>query len=50
MLYGDKGQLADDVAKWMNVPRSNVKTLPKADSSQPDVVIIVGKEFKIPGA
>ncbi len=50
VLYGDKGQLADDVAKWMNVPRSNVKTLPKADSSQPDVVIIVGKDFKIPGA
>ena len=49
VLYGEKGQLADDVAKWMNVPRSNVKSLPKDDSNQPDVVVIVGKDFKIPG-
>ncbi|MEP6871950.1 MAG: LCP family protein [Anaerolineaceae bacterium] len=49
VLYGDKGQLADDVAKWMDVPRGKVKSLPKYDSNQPDVVITVGKDFKIPG-
>ncbi|MEO6396941.1 MAG: LCP family protein [Tepidiformaceae bacterium] len=49
LLYGERGQLADDVAKWMNVPKSRVKSLPRDDSSQPDVVIVVGKDFKVPG-
>lgn len=49
IVYGDRDQLADDVARWMGVSRANVKSMPKADSSQPDVIIIVGKDFKIPG-
>ena len=49
VLYGDKEQLADDVARWMNLPGSSIRVLPKTDSSLPDVVIVVGKDFKIPG-
>lgn len=49
VLYGDKGQLADDVARWMNLPSSAIRVLPKGDTSLPDVVIVVGKDFKIPG-
>ncbi|MBA4179541.1 MAG: hypothetical protein C0506_03035 [Anaerolinea sp.] len=49
VLYGDKEQLADDVARWMNLPDSRIRVLPKTDTSLPDVVIVVGTDFKIPG-
>ena len=49
VLYGDKEQLADDVARWMNLPDSSIRVFPKTDTSLPDVVIVVGKDFKIPG-
>ncbi|MEO8541102.1 MAG: LCP family protein [bacterium] len=49
-LYGgDKRALAEDIAKWMSVPESEIITLPKEDSSLPDIVIVVGKDFKLPG-
>ena len=51
-LYGESRRpLAEDIAKWMNIPPANIQSLPRdADSSLPDVVIVVGKDFKIPGS
>ncbi|MBA4179540.1 MAG: hypothetical protein C0506_03030 [Anaerolinea sp.] len=49
-LYGNRFRpLAEDIAKWMNIPESQIKELPRGDGSLPDVVIIIGKDFKIPG-
>jgi hypothetical protein len=49
ILYGSNGQLADDVARWMNLPPGAVRSLPKSDTSLPDLVIVIGKDFQIPG-
>jgi LCP family protein required for cell wall assembly len=49
-LYGDdKKPLAQDIAKWMGLQDSEIVTVPKTDSSLPDVVIVIGKDFKVPG-
>lgn len=49
-LYGsEKRALADDIATWMGIPKGDVIVLPREDSSLPDVVIIIGKDFKVPG-
>jgi LCP family protein required for cell wall assembly len=49
-LYGDdKRALAEDIAKWMDIPESEIISVPKPDSSLPDVVIVIGKDFKVPG-
>lgn len=49
-LYGDdRKPLAEDIAKWMGIPTSEIVTLTKDDSSLPDIVIVVGKDFKVPG-
>lgn len=49
-LYGDeKRQLAEDIAGWMGISTSDIITQPRADSSLPDVVIVIGKDFKLPG-
>lgn len=49
-LYGDdKRSLAEDIAKWMGIPNSEIISLPKDDSSLPDVVIVIGKDFRLPG-
>lgn len=49
-LYGsDKQALADDLATWLGVPPTTITVLPKVDPTLPDVVIVIGKDFKIPG-
>lgn len=49
-LYGDdKRSLAEDIAKWMDIPESEIVSVPKTDSSLPDVVIVIGKDFEVPG-
>jgi hypothetical protein len=49
-LYGeDKRQLAEDIAKWLDVPAAEIQTVQKTDETQPDVVIVIGRNFKIPG-
>ena len=45
----DRRPMAVDIAKWLNLPESAVKTAPKPSSTAPDVVIIIGKDFKLPG-
>ena len=50
-LYGDtRRPLAEDIAKWMSIPVTNIRSLPRDESSLPDVVIVIGKDFKIPGS
>ena len=42
--------MAEDIAKWLNVPITNIRTASKPPGSAlPDVVITVGKGFKVPG-
>ncbi|NJD64025.1 MAG: LytR family transcriptional regulator [Chloroflexi bacterium] len=49
-LYGEgKRDLAEDIAKWMCIDPSAVVVLAKTDTSLPDVVITIGKDFKVPG-
>lgn len=49
-LFGeDKRELAEDIAKWMGVSPSDIQSVPKTDITQPDVVIVIGRNFKIPG-
>jgi hypothetical protein len=49
-LYGDEKRiLAEDIAKWLGMAPAAIKMQPKADPSLPDVVIVIGKDFKIPG-
>jgi len=49
-LYGSaKRPLAEDIAGWMGIPPERIIVLEKSDSSLPDVVIVIGKDFKVPG-
>ena len=49
-LYGDSRRaLAEDIARWMSISDTDIRVLPRDDSSLPDVVIVIGKDFKIPG-
>ncbi len=49
-LYGDKRQLAEDIAKWLGVRSDDIRVEPRpADSTLPDVLVVVGKDFKLPG-
>jgi len=49
-VYGNQRDVANDIAKWMGIPESEIVTLPKDDGSNlPDVIIVIGKDFKVPG-
>jgi LCP family protein required for cell wall assembly len=48
-VYGGAMDTGEEIAGWMNIPASEIKTAEKEDSSLPDVVIEVGKDFKVPG-
>ncbi|MEO9256509.1 MAG: LytR C-terminal domain-containing protein, partial [Tepidiformaceae bacterium] len=50
-LYDEsKKVLADDIAGWLNVPPQDYKVSQRpAGSSLPDVVIVIGRNYKIPG-
>ncbi len=48
-LYGSEKQaLADDLVQWLGVSKSAVTVLPKDDDTLPDVIIVIGRDFKIP--
>ena len=49
-LYGTaKQQLAQDIAGWLGVDPATIVTLPRDnDPTLPDVVVVVGADFKIP--
>jgi LCP family protein required for cell wall assembly len=49
-LYTDNMRpLAEDIAKWLNIPATAIKSGTKVEPSDPDVVIVVGQNFKLPG-
>ncbi|MBI2766399.1 MAG: LCP family protein [Chloroflexi bacterium] len=41
--------MAEDVAKWLGLPTSAVKSQAKPNSTAPDVLLVIGKDFKLPG-
>ncbi len=50
-LYGNqKRALAEDIARWMNLDGSAIRVEPRPDNSTlPDVIITIGRDFKLPG-
>ena len=49
-FYGDdRRTLAEDIAKWLGILPAAIKTAPRPEGSAPDVVIVIGQGFKIPG-
>jgi len=46
----DKRQMAEDIAKWMGIPGSAIREQTKVSDSQADVVIVIGRDFKLPGS
>ncbi len=49
-LYGEERRaLAEDIARWLNIPPSRIVVLSKFDTSLPDVIVTIGKDFTVPG-
>ncbi|GBD24278.1 Transcriptional regulator LytR [bacterium HR29] len=49
-LYSpEKRELAEDIAEWLNLPPSAIRTAQRTDSTLPDVVITIGQDFTLPG-
>jgi LCP family protein required for cell wall assembly len=49
-VYGSNRPLAEDIAEWMGLPGSSIRVEPRPDDSTlPDVVVVIGRDFKIPG-
>ncbi len=50
-LYSpEKRVLAEDIAKWLNVPKGEIAVGSKGDDATlPDVVIVIGADFRLPG-
>jgi LCP family protein required for cell wall assembly len=50
VLYGeDRRAMAEDIAQWMELPPSVIRTQSRNDDALPDVVIVIGRDFKLPG-
>ncbi|MGH2608240.1 MAG: LCP family protein, partial [Tepidiformaceae bacterium] len=50
IVYGSNRALAEDIAEWMGVPASAIRVEARPeDSTLPDVVVVIGRDFKIPG-
>ena len=48
-LYGDRVELAEDIRKWLSLPQERLHREPReADSTKPDILIVIGKDFQIP--
>lgn len=49
-LYSpEKRDLAEDIARWLNLPASAIRTAQRGDATWPDVVVTVGQDFTLPG-
>ena len=50
VIGADSGrqQLATDIAGWLGLPPSAIQVVPRTDPAQPDVLISVGQDFKLP--
>jgi LCP family protein required for cell wall assembly len=49
LYHVDRRVLAEDIAKWLNIPESEIIVTPSTDTALPDVVITIGRDFKVPG-
>lgn len=49
-LFGESRRvLAEDIAKWLGIPKEQIKLASKnGDATLPDVVIVIGRNYKIP--
>ena len=47
----DQRKAAEDIADWLSLPKSRViyEPVPKEDSWTPDIMVVVGRDFVIPG-
>ena len=45
----DRLEMAEDIAEWMNIPAAEIVLVETADSAMPDVVIVIGQDFVLPG-
>ena len=49
-VYGEgKRILGEDIARWLGLPTSRVVIKDRSDTSLPDVVVTIGKDFRVPG-
>ncbi|MGH2633957.1 MAG: LCP family protein [Tepidiformaceae bacterium] len=50
VIGADSGrqELANDIANWLGLPSSGIEVVPRTDSTQPDVIVDVGQDFKLP--
>ncbi len=46
----DRKVMAEDIAGWLGLPKSAVTITKRTSDSQPDVVIVLGKDYKGPGS
>jgi LCP family protein required for cell wall assembly len=50
ILYTENRRpMAEDIAKWLGLPGSAIKSQTKPNESAPDVLVVIGKDFKLPG-
>lgn len=45
----DRMEMARDIAEWMGLPESAILVRPNTDTSMPDVIIVIGQDFVVPG-
>jgi LCP family protein required for cell wall assembly len=51
VLYtADRRPMAEDIAKWLGIPAIDIRVEPRTSETQPDVVVIIGRDFKLPGS
>ncbi|MCK9518735.1 MAG: LCP family protein, partial [Dehalococcoidia bacterium] len=44
-----KRSLAEDIARWLEIPATAIRTAEKTTTTQPDVAIVIGADFRVPG-
>lgn len=49
LYHVDRRVLAEDIAKWLGIPPSEIIVVPSTDAALPDVVITIGRDFRVPG-
>ncbi len=42
-------EMALDIAEWMGLPETAIKVQPSNDTTLPDLIIIIGQDFVVPG-
>ncbi|MCC7363394.1 MAG: LCP family protein [Dehalococcoidia bacterium] len=48
-LYNPETRLAaEDIAKWLDIPAAAIRVEKKTTETQPDIVVAIGRDFRIP--